>query len=150
MTDEETVIRGIRPTDKAQWARLFVAYGVFYETAFTQEIVDAVFEKLTDASTDVQAIVAERGGALIGFAHFRRQYDTFTAGPGWYLDDLFVSPEARGSGAATALIDALRELAAGNGGGTVRWITAEDNTTAQRVYDRVAKRTTWVTYEIES
>ena len=150
MTDEETVIRGIRPTDKAQWARLFVAYGVFYETAFTQEIVDAVFEKLTDASTDVQAIVAERGGALIGFAHFRQQYDTFTAGPGWYLDDLFVSPEARGSGAATALIDALRELAAGNGGGTVRWITAEDNTTAQRVYDRVAKRTTWVTYEMES
>jgi GNAT superfamily N-acetyltransferase len=150
MTDAETVIRGIRPTDRAGWARLFVAYGVFYETAFTQEIVDAVFENLTDATTDVQAIVAERDDTLIGFAHFRRQYDTFTAGPGWYLDDLFVSPEARGSGAATALIDALRELAAGNGGGTVRWITAEDNTTAQRVYDRVAKRTTWVTYEMES
>ena len=150
MIDEETVIRGIRPTDKVQWARLFVAYGVFYETAFTQQIVDAVFEKLTDVSTDVQAIVAERGGVVIGFAHFRRQYDTFTAGPGWYLDDLFVSPEARGSGAATALIDALRELAAGNGGGTLRWITAEDNTTAQRVYDRVAKRTSWVTYEMES
>ena len=150
MTDEETVIRGIRPTDKVQWARLFVAYGVFYETAFTQHIVDAVFEKLTDATTEVQAIVAERGGVVIGFAHFRRQYDTFTAGPGWYLDDLFVSPEARGAGAATALIDALRELAAGNGGGTLRWITAEDNATAQRVYDRVAKRTSWVTYEMES
>ena len=150
MSSAETVIRGIRPADKVQWARLFVAYGVFYETAFTQQIVDAVFEKLTDASTDVQAIVAERGGVVIGFAHFRRQYDTFTAGPGWYLDDLFVSPEARGSGAATALIDALRELAAGNGGGTLRWITAEDNTTAQRVYDRVAKRTSWVTYEMES
>jgi len=150
MTDEDTVIRGIRPTDKAQWARLFVAYGVFYETAFTQQIVDAVFEKLTDASTDVQSIVAERGGALIGFAHLRPQYDTFTAGPGWFLDDLYVTPEARGSGAATALIEALRELAASNGGGTVRWITAHDNTTAQRVYDRLAKRTTWVTYEMES
>ena len=150
MTDAETVIRGIRPTDRAGWARLFVAYGVFYETAFTQEIVDAVFEKLTDATTDVQAIVAERDDTLIGFAHFRRQYDTFTAGPGWYLDDLFVSPEARDAGAATALIEALRELAAGNGGGTLRWITAQDNATAQRVYDRVAKRTTWVTYEMES
>lgn len=150
MSLAETVIRGIRPADKVQWARLFVAYGVFYETAFTQEIVDAVFAKLTDDTTDVQAIIAERDDAMIGFAHFRRQYDTFTAGPGWYLDDLYVTPEARGAGAASALIDALREVAAGNGGGTVRWITAEDNTTAQRVYDRVAQRTTWVTYEMES
>ncbi len=30
----------------------------------------------------------------------------------------------------------------------VRWITAADNYTAQRAYDRVASRTTWVTYDM--
>ncbi|MGV8884829.1 MAG: GNAT family N-acetyltransferase [Microbacteriaceae bacterium] len=143
-------VRAIRSTDKAQWARLFVAYGIFYETAFTQEIVDALFEKLTDETAEIQSLVAVRGDAVIGFAHFRRLYDTFRAGPGWFLDDLYVTPEARGSGAATALIETLRELANANGGGTVRWITAHDNHTAQSVYDKLAQRQSWVTYEMET
>jgi len=147
---EATSIRALRAADKPHWARLFVAYGVFYETAFTQQIVDAVFATLVGDSAEIHALVAvDSDDQLIGFAHFRRQYDTFTAGPGWYLDDLYVDPAARGAGAATSLIDALTELATANGGGTVRWITAADNTTAQRVYDRIATRTSWVTYEKE-
>ena len=144
------MIRAIRSGDKAQWARLFVAYGVFYETAFTQEIVDAVFEKLVDDSPDIEGVVAEQGGSIVGFALYRSLYDTFTAGPAWHLDDLYVDPAHRGTGTATDLIAAVSIIARENGGGTVRWITAEDNTTAQRVYDRVAKRKTWVTYEMES
>ena len=145
---EAPVVRAIRPGDKAHWARLFVAYGVFYETAFTQEIVDNVFERLVGHSGEIDALVAtDADDRLIGFAHFRQQYDTFTGGPGWFLDDLYVEPAARGAGAATALIETLSELATASGGGTLRWITAADNATAQRVYDRVATRTSWVTYE---
>ena len=79
----------------------------------------------------------------------RVQADTFTAGSSWYLDDLFVDPAARGAGGATALIEAIEKTSKADGGGTIRWITAADNATAQRVYDRVANRTTWVTYELE-
>jgi ribosomal protein S18 acetylase RimI-like enzyme len=144
------VIRAIQPSDKAQWARLFVAYGVFYETAFTQEIVDAVFAKLVDDSPEIEGVVATLDDRLVGFALYRRLYDTFTAGPGWHLDDLYVDPSARGQGVATDLIEAVTIIARENGGGTVRWITAADNTTAQSVYDKVAVRKTWVTYEKES
>lgn len=144
------MIRAIRSSDKAQWARLFVAYGVFYETAFTQEIVDAVFEKLVSDGTEIEGVVAVTDEAITGFALYRRLYDTFTAGPAWHLDDLFVSPDARGQGIATDLIEAVTIIARENGGGTVRWITAHDNTTAQSVYDKVAERKTWVTYEKES
>ena len=144
------MIRAIRPSDKAPWARLFVAYGVFYETAFTQEIVDAVFDKLVGDSTEIEGIVAVNDDVITGFALYRRLYDTFTAGPGWHLDDLFVSPDARGQGIATDLIEAVTIIARENGGGTVRWITADDNTTAQSVYDKVAVRKTWVTFEKES
>lgn len=144
------MIRAIQPADKAQWARLFVAYGVFYETAFTQEIVDAVFEKLVSESTEIEGIVAVTDDSITGFALYRRLYDTFTAGPAWHLDDLYVDPAARGQGVATDLIEAVTIIARENGGGTVRWITAADNATAQRVYDKVAVRKTWVTFEKES
>ena len=144
------MIRPIEPADKAQWARLFVAYGVFYETAFTQEIVDAVFATLTSDSPEINGLVAVTDDTITGFALYRSLYDTFTAGPAWHLDDLYVDPAHRGTGTATDLIAAVSIIARENGGSTVRWITAEDNTTAQRVYDRVAKRKTWVTYEMES
>ncbi|TBN57066.1 GNAT family N-acetyltransferase [Glaciihabitans arcticus] len=145
---EAPAVRAIRPGDKVHWARLFVAYGVFYKTAFTQEIVDNVFERLIGHSGEIDAlVVTDSDDRPIGFAHFRLQYDTFTGGPGWFLDDLYVDPAARGAGAATALIETLSELATASGGGTLRWITAADNAAAQRVYDRVATRTSWVTYE---
>ena len=86
----------------------------------------------------------------MGFAHLRRLSDTFTAGPSWFLDDLYVVPEHRGAGVASALIERCEATAHAAGGGTLRWITASDNTTAQRLYDRVATRATWVTYEKET
>jgi len=142
------VVRPVTSEDRPAWERLFVAYGEFYETSFDAAVLDGVFTWLTDDTHEVSALVAVGdSGDLVGFAHYRRLADTFTAGPGWNLDDLYVDPSARGAGAATALIDAVAERAAQNGGGTLRWITAENNHTAQRVYDRVATRATWVTYE---
>jgi hypothetical protein len=60
---------------------------------------------------------------------------------------LYVEPDARGEGAGTALIEAINQVGRAAGGGTIRWITAADNLTAQRVYNRIAAKTTWVTYE---
>jgi len=142
------VVRAVEAKDRPEWERLFVAYGVFYETVFDADVLDGVWGWLTDDTHEVSALVAvDDSGELVGFAHYRRLADTFTAGPGWNLDDLYVAPSARGLGAATALIDAVAAHAAAHGGGTLRWITAENNHTAQRVYDRVATRATWVTYE---
>jgi len=170
------MIRDILPTDRSSWERLFLAYGVFYETAFEPHVIDGVWAWLMDAAAPVSAVVAvadpgdkasndgaddpsdtaaadrTSGAAMpvIGFAHYRRTVDTFTAGPAWHLDDLFVDPGARNGGYATALIQGVAERAAAAGGGTLRWITAADNLAAQRIYDRVANRTTWVTYEEET
>jgi len=140
-------VRPVVASDRDAWARLFVAYGVFYETTFSDEIVGAVWEWLLDADHEVSALVAVRDDEVIGFANYRRLFDTFTAASAWNLDDLYVTPEARGAGAASALINGVAEVATANGGGTLRWITAENNTTAQRVYDTLATRATWVTYE---
>lgn len=142
------LVRPIEARDADAWRRLFRDYGVFYETSFDDAQLDHVWHLLTTADSGVDALVAEVGGVVVGFAHYRSHPDTFSAGRDWYLDDLFTDPSARGAGVATALIERLKEWARGTGPGTLRWITAADNETAQRVYDKLAKRTTWVTYEV--
>lgn len=147
-------IRAIEPRDHDAWRALFTAYGVFYETDFSPAVLDGVWAWLMDAAHDVSALVAEvddaEGARLVGFAHLRHLNDTFTAGPAWSLDDLYVAPGDRGQGIARSLIAACAAAAHAAGGGTLRWITASDNTTAQRLYDTVATRTSWVTYEKET
>lgn len=141
-------VRPIESRDAAVWRELFTAYGVFYETEFTDPQMDTVWGWLMDSAHPTKAWVAEVGGAVVGFGHLRRHSDTFTGGPAWYLDDLFTAPAARGHGVATGIIAALRAHADANGGGTISWITAADNTSAQSVYDKIAARQTWVTYEL--
>ena len=145
-----TEVRDIRELDHDAWRELFRDYGVFYETEFSDLVLDGVWAWLMDAESDVCAVVAVSEGTVVGFAHYRNLPDTFTAAHAWFLDDLYVAPEHRGGGAATALIEAVAERAASDGGGTLRWITASDNTTAQRVYEKVATRTSWVTFERET
>ena len=141
-------IRPVAGNDRADWARLFVDYGVFYETSIGETVVSGVWRWLMDDTHEVSALVAvSDDGSLVGFAHYRRYARTFSAAPAWNLDDLYVSPAARGAGVATALIEAVADACGSAGGGTLRWITAASNETAQHVYDRVAERTTWVTYE---
>ena len=144
MSAAPPTIRRIEPRDRDDWRRLFLAYGDFYETSFDDAVLDGVWAWLMDARHPLTAFVAVRDGVAFGFAHVREQPDTFTAGPGLYVDD-----ELRGTGTGTALLDAVAAHATTHGGGTLRWITAHDNDRAQRVYDRLATRTSWVTYEKE-
>ncbi len=141
-------VRPIEASDHDEWFALFTAYGVFYEAEFTEVQIETVWGWLMDKKHPHNAWVAEVDGELVGFAHLRQHSDTFTGGKAWYLDDLFTAPAARGLGVATKLISALRAYADAHGGGTISWITADDNATAQRVYDKIANRTRWVTYEL--
>lgn len=141
-------VRPITAGDEDAWRRLFRDYGVFYETHFEEHVLDHVWRQLHEESPQLHALVAEVGGDIVGIAHYRSHPDTFSVGRDWYLDDMYVDPSNRGHGVASALIEHLTALARATGPGTLRWITADDNATAQRVYDRLAERTAWVTYEV--
>jgi ribosomal protein S18 acetylase RimI-like enzyme len=62
---------------------------------------------------------------------------------------LYTHPSTRGKGVGTALIAAVKEHAGQHGGGALRWVTEANNITAQRLYDTLATRTSWVMYENE-
>ncbi|WP_309711906.1 GNAT family N-acetyltransferase [Pseudolysinimonas sp.] len=149
------IVRDIAPADHDAWRALFHAYGVFYETELADEVLDHVWSAIRGEA--IRAFVAEqdpttgsgRRGRVVGFAHVRTHVATFSVGEDWYLEDLFVDPDVRAGGVGTAILEHLVKVARYESGGTLRWVTAESNATAQRVYDKLAKRTTWVTYEVE-
>jgi GNAT superfamily N-acetyltransferase len=147
MSTNEVVVRRIEPADHDVWQRLFHAYREFYEYDREQDVVDRVWEWIQDDTVEVNALVAELGGEVVGFAHHREFARPSSGKRGLYLDDLFTDPDVRGTGVGRALITRLGELAQERGMNKVRWITAADNTTAQRLYDDLAQRTTWVTYD---
>lgn len=137
------------PAHRGEWERLYSAYAAFYEVEQTAEMRARVWSWLHDPGHMVEALIAlDAAGKPIGLAHFRSFARPLAATMGGFLDDLFVDPPARGSGAATALIAALAEEGRRRGWTVIRWITAENNYRARAVYDRLATRTGWVTYDL--
>lgn len=141
-------IRTITPDDKPGWNALYQGYAKFYGVEQTQEMRDRVWSWITDPDHEVNCFVAEQDGTLIGLTHFRPFFSPLSANVKGFLDDLFVDPDTRGSGAAQALIDAVSAHGRDKGWAVIRWITADDNYRARGVYDRVATRTGWITYDI--
>ncbi len=143
-------IRQVTDADRPEWDVLYQGYADFYKVTQTPEMRDRVWRWINDPAQQTEARVAvDAAGKLIGLAHFRPFARPLAASVGGFLDDLFVSPDARGSGAAQALIEALKAEGAKRGWTVIRWITAEDNYRARTVYDRTADRTKWVTYDIK-
>jgi GNAT superfamily N-acetyltransferase len=142
-------VRRVEDNEFFPWLDLYAGYGEFYETPLSDEKALLVWSWITDSANELEAYFAiGDDGEPIGLAHVREFARPLDGSRGLYLDDLFVRPDARGDGAATAVLEALRDRAKQNGLSVVRWITAKDNQTARRVYDRVASKTAWVTYDL--
>jgi GNAT superfamily N-acetyltransferase len=95
-------------------------------------------------------IVAEVEGRVVGFAHCVVHENTWETQPVCYLEDLFVAPQARGQGVATALIEWLRNAMRAEGWARLYWMTAADNAQARRVYDRFAQADGFVRYVVKA
>ena len=97
----------------------------------------------------IQLIARDASGQAVGFATVFWTWSTTDAGRIGVMNDLFVAPEARGGGAAEALIEACAERSREHGAVRLSWQTATDNHRAQAVYERVgAARSRWVDYSL--
>jgi ribosomal protein S18 acetylase RimI-like enzyme len=147
--DSPTRVRDLEQRDRAAWQKLYAGYGDFYKTPLSDEKADRVWAWLMDPGYEAFGLVAvDDDDTPIAIAHFRQFARLLADGIGIYLDDLFTAANARGTGAGTALIVRLEEIARERGAEVVRWITANDNFVGQKLYDRLATRTMWVTYDL--
>jgi len=143
-------IRPVEQRDRAEWNALYQGYADFYKVTQTDAMRDRVWSWLFDAAHETEGLVAiDENGKLIGLTHFRSFARPLSASTGGFLDDLFVDPTARGSGAARLLINAVADIGRTRGWSVIRWITADDNYRARALYDQVAEKTKWATYDIK-
>jgi len=143
-------VRPAEQRDRDAWGRLFTGYCDFYAWPTSEQHQDLIWSWIFD-DRSIEALVAvpaDDRGPAVGLAHLRSWVRPLRGTTSGYLDDLFVAPEARSSGAVDALFEAIGELAVKRGWDVVRWTTAEDNHRAQAAYERVATRTSWVTYDM--
>lgn len=142
-------VRPVADGDFFAWLDLYEKYAAFYDTQLTDQKALLLWSWLTAPDHEEDGLVAVDDGRIVGLAHIREFARPLEGDRGLFLDDLFVLDEERGKGVGRTLIEAVRDRAAERGLGVVQWITARDNDTAQQVYDSVANRTSWVTYEID-
>lgn len=142
-------IIAVEAGDFEGWAELYAGYAAFYAVEQSEAMRETVWGWLMDPGHGTEGLVAEHDGRLIGLAHFRAYPRPVTASLGGFLDDLFVDPAARGGGVASGLIEAVAGVGRARGWLLIRWITADDNTVARSVYDRVAVAKPWVTYDMK-
>jgi GNAT superfamily N-acetyltransferase len=137
-------------TDFAQWLPLWEGYNKFYgrfgPTALPDEITRMTWARFFDAYEPVHAMVAEEEGQLVGLVHYLFHRSTISIAPTCYLQDLFTQESARGKGVGRILINAVYEQAKLAGLTRVYWQTHESNSTAMKLYDKVAEHSGFVVY----
>lgn len=144
----EIVIRPPVAADRDAWGRLYAGYAAFYGVAQDEPMRDRVWSWIEQGEHQLMALVAERDGALIGLAHFRAFARPLSATLAGFLDDLFVDPASRGSGAADALIAAVAQVGRDRAWSVIRWLTNESNYRARALYDRLGSPTPWKVYDL--
>jgi len=128
-------IRPVVEADLPELLPLMRGYCEFYGTDPTDDALLELSRWLLEHPADgVQTIARDEAGAAIGFATIYWTWRTMHAARIAVLEDVFVSPTARGGGVAGALIQDARTRAAEHGAIQLDWQTARTNERAQRAY----------------
>jgi GNAT superfamily N-acetyltransferase len=134
-------------SDRQAWESLFRGYMEFYQRDEPSETYEHAWHEF-QSETRMYALGARLDGTLVGITHFFSHPST-SGRDFCYLEDLFTAPEARGKGAARALIAAVTDWAVAHGCGRVYWHTQASNATARLLYDKVAQNRGFIRYQIE-
>mgnify|MGYP001818150414 FL=1 len=98
---------------------------------FTPDVI------LADAFGDepqFKIVVAETADGIVGYALYGQAYETAYAARGLFLNDLYVSEQARRKGIASALVHALKDQAHRERRRFVWWVSDPQNIAAREFY----------------
>lgn len=107
MSDQQpaVTVRAIQPGDYQQWLPLWLAYQDFYQVTLSEEVSRRTFERFLDSREPMYSAVAVQDDEVIGFVNLVLHRSTWAVGDFCYLEDLYVAPSIRGSGAGKLLIE---------------------------------------------
>lgn len=145
-------VRPAREEDIPALLPLVRAYADFYETDPPDDGLVRMCRTLI-ADPEVEGVLlagCDPRGGVVGFAAMSWKWSSLNGARVGYLEDLFVAPEARGSGLAEQLIAACGARARERGAPVLMWLTQPHNRRARTVYERIgATGEDLVEYELE-
>lgn len=111
---------------------------------------ELLFAALFGPTASAYCHVAERDDQVLGLAVWFLNFSTWLGRPGIYLEDLYVRPEARGSGAGRALLRELAAICVQRGYARLDWAVLDWNEPARKFYERLGAQamTDWVPYRL--
>lgn len=110
---------------------------LLHEVRFDEAVLG---QKLFGQRPYAEVVIGEIDGAPQGFALFFHNFSTFEGKPGVYLEDLFVRPEARGSGLGKALLSHLAMRAVERDCARLEWSVLDWNSPAIGFYQKLGAR----------
>ena len=118
-----------------------------HEVAATVETIEG---SIFGLSSVTRALICEHHGEPVGMAIWFYSYSTWQARNGLYLEDLYVTPKARGLGAGKAMLKRLAQIALENDCGRFEWSVLDWNEPAIRVYEAIGAdpMSDWIRYRL--
>ncbi len=143
-------ITHIATQDRQAWEQLYRAYAEFYNMPMNDEILDTVWSWIFDENNMFFAFIAkDTEDNALAIAHCREMPSPLRGTMVGFLDDLFITPNARGTQCSHKMMRHLNNFGSSRGWPSIKWITADNNYRARTLYDKVATKTHWVTYQLD-
>ncbi|MFP5076010.1 N-acetyltransferase family protein [Rhizobium sp. YIM 134829] len=140
--DAPTILRFVRELADYERAR--------HEVQATE---DTIRQSIFGEGSITKALICERveTSEPIGFAVWFMSYSTWQARNGLYLEDLYVTPEARGAGAGRLMLRELARIAVAEGCGRFEWSVLDWNAPAIRGYEAIGAKpqSEWIRYRLD-
>jgi GNAT superfamily N-acetyltransferase len=145
-------IRSACPQDAALVLRFITELAV-YERAEHEVLatVESIESSLFGEAAAARALICEIDGEPVGFAVYFFTYSTWLANQGMYLEDLYISPPARGKGAGKRMLQHLAGVAVAGGCGRFEWNVLNWNELALGFYRSIgaAPLDEWTRYRMD-
>ena len=131
----------------------FITELAIYENAEVEVVatIDDIQESIFGDTSTVKALICSRGDEPVGFAVYFFNYSTWLGRKGLYLEDLYVSPNHRGSGAGKALLVHLAKIAFSENCGRFEWSVLDWNEPAIQFYRGLGAlpQDGWINYHLD-
>lgn len=148
----EITIRKAESTDAAVILQ-FITELAIYEKAEHEVIASTadIEKNLFGPNSTTKALICLADGQAIGYAVYFFSFSTWLGKNGLFLEDLYISPDSRGSGAGKKMLKHLAQIAVSNDCGRFEWNVLDWNEPAIKFYEsfNAKPQSEWVGYRLE-
>ena len=135
MDEQNIFVRRATVSDLDRIAPLFDAYRQFYGQAHDLILAREFLRERLEQDQSVIFLALGPAGSALGFTQLYPSFSSASAQRIFILNDLFVDPGARRSGAGRALLEAAADFGRSAGAVRLTLSTAHTNTPAQSLYE---------------